>query len=134
MAENTVVKEQLTSAMVEAGAELTQKLDEMGLPLTAALWLFEPEVNEWRLVFASPDVAAKGPREVYDRIRQAIDQLKDKAGAAPLSAIALMDADADLVRLLRIALTTGSGINRIRFSKNAIKGHFIDDALIYRVA
>ena len=134
MAENTVVKEQLTSAMVEAGAELTKKLDEIGLPLTAALWLFEPEVNEWRLVFASPEVAVRGPREVYDRIRQAIDQLKDKAGAAPLSAIALMDADADLVRLLRVAIKAGSGVNRIRFSKNTINGHFIDDALIYRVA
>lgn len=121
--------------MVEAGAELTQKLDEMGLPLTAALWLFEPEVNEWRLVFASPEVGVKGPREVYDRIRQAIDQLKGKADASPLSAIALLDANADLVRLLRVALKTEIGVkNRIRFSKNAINGHFIDDALIYRVA
>lgn len=134
MAENTVVKDQLTSAMVDAGAELTKKLDEMKFPITAALWLFEPEVNEWRLVFASPEVAARGPREVYDRIRQAIDELKEKAAAAPLSAIALMDAETDLVRLLRVALRTGGGVNRIRFSKNVIDGHFIDDALIYRVA
>ena len=33
MAENTVVKEQLTSDMIEAGARLTQKLDESGLPI-----------------------------------------------------------------------------------------------------
>ncbi len=45
-----------------------------------------------------------------------------------------MDADADLVRLLRVALKTGGGLSRIRFSKNVINGHFIDDALIYRVA
>jgi len=134
MAENTVVKDQLTSAMVEAGAELTKKLDEMGVATTAALWLFEPEVNEWRLVFASPEVTTRGPREVYEKIRQAIDQLKEKAAAAPLSAVALMDADADLVRLLRVALKTGGGLSRIRFSKNVINGHFIDDALIYRVA
>ena len=134
MAENTVVKDQLTSAMVEAGAELTKKLDEMAVATTAALWLFEPEVNEWRLVFASPEVTTRGPREVYEKIRQAIDQLKEKAAAAPLSAVALMDADADLVRLLRVALKTGGGLSRIRFSKNVINGHFIDDALIYRFA
>ena len=133
MAENTVVKEQLTSAMVDAGAELTKKLDERAFPITA-LWLFESEVNEWRLVFASPEVATSGPREVYERIRQAIDDLKEKAAAAPLSAIALMDAESDLVRLLRVALRTGTGVNRIHFSKNVINGHFIDDALIYRVA
>ena len=31
MAENAVVKDQLTDAMVEAGAELTRKLDESGM-------------------------------------------------------------------------------------------------------
>lgn len=134
MAENAVVKEQLTSAMVDAGAELTGKLDEMGLPITAALWLFMPEVNEWRLLFASPEVASRGPREVYDKIRQAIDQLKDKAAATPFAVISLLDADADLVRLLRIAIGTSPGMKRIRYSKNVINGHFIDDALIYRVA
>lgn len=134
MAENTVVKEQLTSAMVDAGADLTRKLDEIGVSITAAFWLFEPELNEWRLVFASPDVSAKGPREVYDKIRQAIDQLKEKASATPLSLIVVMDADADLIQLLRVALKTGGDLNPIRFSKNVINGHFIDDALIYRVA
>jgi hypothetical protein len=32
VAEGTVVKEQLTGAMIDAGAELTKKLDESGLP------------------------------------------------------------------------------------------------------
>jgi len=134
MAENTVVKDQLTSAMVEAGAELASKLDEMGVATTAALWLFEPELNEWRLVFASTEVATRGPREIYEKIRLAISQLKEKATAVPLSAVVLMDADADLIRLLRVALKTDGGINRIRFSKNVINGHFIDDALIYRIS
>lgn len=133
MAEDIVVKDQLTSVMIDAGAELTQKLDELGLPVTAAVWFFMSEINEWRLLFASPEVSAKGPLAVYDRIRSAIDQLGGKASAVPLSAIGVIDADADLVRLLRIAVRTGSGINQIRFSKNAINGHFIEDALIYRI-
>ena len=76
MAENAVVKDRLTDAMVEAGADLTRKLDEIGL----------------------------------------------------------LDQNAELVKLLRIAIHTGPGIGRIRFSKNVINGHFIEDALIYRVA
>jgi hypothetical protein len=134
VAENTVVKDQLTSAMVDAGARLASKLDEMGVATTAALWLFEPELNEWRLVFASPEVATRGPREIYEKIRVAIKELQDKATAVPLSAVVLMDANADLIRLLRTALKTEGGINRIRFSKDVINGHFIDDALIYRIA
>ena len=38
MAENTVVKGQLTQGMIDAGAELTAQLDKMGLPIAAAMW------------------------------------------------------------------------------------------------
>ena len=134
MAENAVVKDQLTDAMVEAGAVLTRKLDESGMPTSAALWMFNPEINEWRLLFASPEVSAQGPRQVYERIRVALEELGDKAAAAPLSVIGLLDPNAELVQLLRIAIRRESGVGRIRFSKNVINGRFIDDALIYRVA
>jgi hypothetical protein len=64
----------------------------------------------------------------------AVNQLGEKAAAAPLSVIGLLDASDDLVRLLKVAIVTGPGVKRIRFSKNVINGHFIDDALIYRAA
>lgn len=132
MAESAVVKEQLTDAMVEAGAELTKKLDEIGLHVTSALWLFMPELNEWRLLFASPEVSASGPRDVYEKIRQAINQLGEKATAVPLSVIGVLDPNDDLVRLLKGGIQI-VGAKWIRFSKNVINGQFIDDALIYRV-
>lgn len=134
MAENAVVKEQLTSAMIDAGAELIQKLDDMGLAVTSAFWLFDPELNEWRLLFASPEVGSKGPRDVYEKIRLAIEQLGEKAAAVQFSLVGLLEPSADLVRLLKEAVPRGRGVNRIRFSKNVIDGHFIDDALIYRAA
>lgn len=133
MAENTVVKEQLTDSMIQAGVELTQKLDEMGLPTSVALWLFDAEVNEWRLLFASPEVSTQGPRQVYKQIRLAIEQLGEKAAGAPLSVIGLLDEHAEFVKILRSAMSTGQRIRRVRFSKNVINGHFIEDALIYRV-
>ena len=134
MVENSVVKDQLTEAMIEAGAEITRKLDELGVPPDAALWFFMPEVNEWRLLFSSPEVATKGPREVYGKIRLALDELGEKASAAPFSVIGVLDANDDLAKLLRATLRTGPGISRTRFSKNVINGHFIDDALLYRIA
>ncbi|MGE3275425.1 MAG: hypothetical protein AB7O67_09955 [Vicinamibacterales bacterium] len=128
------MKEQLTPAMVDAGADLTAMLDELGVPVTSALWLFVPDLNEWRLLFASPDVSTKGPRDVYEKIRLAIDRLGPGGVSVPLSVVGLLDPDADLVRLLKAAIKTGPGVSRIRFSKNVINGHFIDDALIYRAA
>jgi hypothetical protein len=131
--ENTVVKEQLTDAMIDAGAALVQQLDTMGVPTTAALWLFISELNEWRLFVASPEVATIGPRAVYAKVQQALNQLGDKALTAPLSVVRLLDADDELVRTLRFAVRTGPGLSRLRFTKSAINGHYIEDALIYRV-
>jgi antitoxin component of RelBE/YafQ-DinJ toxin-antitoxin module len=134
MAENTVVKEQLTDEMIEAGAQLTQKLDELGLPISVAMWFFLSDVNEWRLLFASPQLSAEGPRAVYEKIEEARKALGTQADRLPLSAIGLMDANHQLVQLLRNALQTPPGVSRVRFSKNVIDGHFIEDALIYRSA
>lgn len=134
MAENGVVKEQLTPEMIDAGAVLTKSLDDLGLPVQAAFWLFDAEINEWRLVIASSDAATKGPRAVYRSIQEAIDQLGASVAAVPFSAIRVVEPGAELVRLLGSAVRTGSGIVRVRFQKNVINGHFIDDALIYRTA
>ncbi len=133
MAEDIVLKEQLTEAMIEAGAQLTHELDEAGVPISAALWLFKPEINEWQLVFASPDVATQGSVKVYRRVFSVIGQLGEKAPAVPPVMIRLLEPNAEIFRLLRLVAQTGPGIGRIRMSRNAINGHFIDDALIYRV-
>ena len=134
MAENTVVKEQLTDEMIDAGARLTQKLDELGLPIPVAMWFFMPDINEWRLLFASPEVATTGSRDVYRKIEEARKKLGAEAEHVPLSAIGLIDTNHELVQLLRVAVRTGPDVSRVRFSKNVIDGHFIDDALIYRSA
>jgi hypothetical protein len=134
MAENTVVEEQLTDEMIEAGAQLTQKLDEIGLPISVAMWFFLSDINEWRLLFASPQLSAEGPGAVYEKIEEARKALGTRGERLPLSAIGLMDTNHQLVQLLRIGLQTGPGVSRVRFSKNVINGHFIDDALIYRSA
>ena len=104
MAEDTLVKEQLTDAMVEAGAELTLRLDETGLAPTAALWLFVPDMNEWRLLFASPDVSKHGPRKVYEQVRLASGQLGERASSVPLSVIGLLDENAELALIPMLVL------------------------------
>jgi hypothetical protein len=134
VAENTVVKEQLSAEMIEAGAQLIAKLDTMGLPLEAALWLFDSEINEWRLVIASPERARSGPIGIYEKIQEARRALGEKAAAVPMLLITQMDPNQELIRSFRKGMPTGVGIARIRFTKNVIGGRYVDDALIYRLA
>ena len=132
MAENTVLKEPLTDGMIEAGAQLIRKLDELRVEVTAALWLLDTEINEWRLLLASPLVSREGRVVMYQMIDRAIAQLDEHASAALFSAISLARENADLIKRLSATVRTGSDIDRIQFSKNVADGHFIEDALIYR--
>jgi hypothetical protein len=134
MAENTVVKEQLSAEMIEAGEQLIAKLDTMGLPIEAALWLFDSEINEWRLLIASPERARSGSTDIYKKIRAARQALGENAASVPMLLITLVDPNQELIRSFRKGMPTGQGVTRVRFTKNVIGGHYVDDALIYRLA
>ena len=118
MAQNTVLKEALTDAMIEAGAQLIRKLEEMGVPITSALWLLDTEINEWRLLLASPVVAEAGPTTMYRKVRLARQQLDERASEVLFLAVSVAPEDADLIKRLRAAVHTGADIERIRFRKN----------------
>ena len=133
MAEEVVVKELLTGDMIEAGAELTRRLDSAGLEVTASLWLYLPESGLWRLKIASPEVNKFGPRKVYQKIQSVLSQLPKGLPCIALADISAVENGDPLIILLRKAIKTSDGVSGIRFSNNAINGHFIEDAYIYRL-
>jgi len=57
---------------------------------------------------AYPEVNEQGPHAVYEKIRRALGEF-DGETAIPLSMIGVLDDNADLVRLLGVALSTGPG-------------------------
>ena len=134
MDENTVLKEQLTKEMIDAGARLTEELDKTGVPIQAALWFFDSEINEWRLLFASRQVSQTGLRPLFEGLQEALKKLGPQAEYVPSSDIRLVRIRDEPVRSLMVASPTGPGISRLRFKKSVANGHFIDDALIYRIA
>jgi hypothetical protein len=131
MAEETLVKEQLTDEMIQAGEALTRQLDRVGWPVAASLWLFEPDDNEWKLMLASPTVTGGGPKAAYDAVSKALSALHEHLTS--LQHIRVVDPNHPIIRLLASAVSTGQTISGIRFSKNTINGRFIDDAYLYRV-
>jgi len=131
MAEETLVKETLTEEMKKAGAELTRKLDEASWPVTASFWYFVSDDNQWKLIVASPKLESEGPKQSYEAISNAVSTLREYFGG--LEFISVVTPKNDVVRTLALALNTGTTIAGIRFSKNMIDGHYIDDAYVYRV-
>jgi hypothetical protein len=133
MAEEVVVKEILTQGMIETGAELTRLLDQAPLVVSASLWLYIPESNIWRLIIASPEVRTYGPKEVYQKIQPILSQILEEKLSIGLKDISVVENNNPLIALLRMAIRTGDSISGIRFSRNTINGHFIEDAYIYRM-
>jgi hypothetical protein len=126
-----VDKTTLVEADIEAGAKLIRALDAANFPLSAALWLYLPEEEDWRLILATPLVREKGPRAAYELVQKVLMELPN----LPLSLdqISLVDPNDRTVSLLRLAISTGPGIAGVRFSRNTINGVYIEDAYLYRV-
>ena len=130
MAEDTVVKEMLTEQMIEAGAQLTESLDGQNWPLVGALWLFDPEINQWRLLLASPTVKTEGAFEAYHHVNEA---LRESTSPLRLDSVSVVSPDHPIFRTLASALRPGWENRTRRVFRTAINGHYIDDAYVYRL-
>ena len=134
MAQDGVVKEPLTEAMIRAGAELTRKLDERGWPVIASLWWYRSEPNRWRLLLASPRVVAEGSWKSYEVVQAALAATPAAEGVLPLSDVSVTEPTDPLIAVLCAAARTETMAEGLRFTRTVINGRFIDDAYIYRMS
>lgn len=132
MAQDVLVTEALSQQMIEAGAKLVERLDKNSSMVKSAFWLFFSEERLWKLMVASPLVVSEGPKSFYKRVVAANQQADEDEWVISLNNIGVTGIDHHIVQLLRVAISTGDGISGMRFSRNTINGHFIEDAYIYR--
>ena len=126
----------LVAAEEDAGKDLLEALDRVGLPLVAALWMYFEEHGEWRLVVGVD--AASFEREgsyhgIYVRIAQVLGDSPAIKRHIELSRIKVMSSQNELIQALKDVVRV-NGIGAVRFSDNLPNGMFIDDAVIYRMA
>src|SRR5271165_3994569 len=74
MAEEILVKEQLTPEMITVGRDMSLRLRDRGFELVSSFWFYHLESNSWRLVLASPVVDREGPRKAYEIIDQILQE------------------------------------------------------------
>jgi hypothetical protein len=114
------------------GARFVRALDATGFPVTAALWIFDPQAEDWRLVIATPLIEAKGPKEVYGVLRAALHELQPEV-VFGLNDVWVVSPKEPLIQLMGSLVNTGPSIVGRMFEKNVLNGVLLPDAYIYRL-
>jgi hypothetical protein len=122
----------LVNSDIEAGQELVRILDQSGFPVTAAAWIYFPDVQEWRLVIRTPR-AAENLHEALLDLARAMDAEGDLRERIDLARLKLVPPGDRMLEAMGKVINV-SGLGTVRFTRNVINGIYIDDALVYRLA
>lgn len=127
-----MVKDTLTLDMIDAGRALIEKLADQDLQLSAALWFYFAEQDNWKLILASQIVKVQGPRAMYKKVQSAIHGSADELSNLELSDIAAVSPDETIITQFKSAIRI-DGVGGMRFTNNTIDGRVIEDAYIYKM-
>ena len=95
----------------------------------AALWLYQPDADEWHLWIGSALVDEVGRRGAYSQLQAAIPHLE---GSIPFTSLYLVGANDSTLALMGTVFNI-EGTAEVRLRNNVINGVLIPDALVYRL-
>jgi hypothetical protein len=124
-------KKTLVNIDIEEGKKLIDLLDRSGMKISSAFWLYLTEIQEWRLMLATPDIDTLGRKKTYAKILELLNQHLESIDM-PLDAISVISPDQELNRHLRTVVKKGKEISG-RFSGIVVNGTLIEDTYLYRV-
>ena len=125
-------KTALVGMDMEGGERLLNALDEAGINVRVALWIYLPEPDEWRLMIALPLVDQEGPKKAYTLIRLELAKL-DPAPEISLWNISAVGLGHHIIQALQTeAREYPDMMDGKWFARTVIDGVFIEAAYIYR--
>jgi hypothetical protein len=85
-------KTPLVATNISDGQRVVDELEKI-MQVTAALWVYLEEEDEWKLVIVTPDVSEEGPFNLYTRIAELLNELSidpQKPVQMPLTCVTLL--------------------------------------------
>ncbi len=125
MAETALVTED-----IEAADRLVDMLDQHGLPVRSAMWLYESDAERWRFV-----ICFREDRENYMSFYRDMARVFNQnlsLNALELDRVGVVRFEGSIFSQLR-GVVNIQGKSRVRFSHNRINGVYLEDAMIYRL-
>ncbi|MCC6357413.1 MAG: hypothetical protein IT450_01605 [Phycisphaerales bacterium] len=124
----------LVDTEIERGRRLIQAMDERGIGVSMALWLYHEESSEYWLTIAGKFVDELGKHEAYLRIARILTET-GLGEELPLRRVQVVFPDEPLVRSIRkLVKTPAKGLVGFRLSRSHVNGIAISDGYVYRAA
>jgi len=123
----------LVSIDLGTGAKILQILDEAGLKVSVASWVYLEEYADWRLLIASRALDAAGPLEAYGLVNRALDAVGFPIEKTP--AILILPMTDPTIRALRryFGRTKNLTVEGTRIGGQQFGNRWVEDGYVYRV-
>lgn len=122
----------LVDAEIEAGRDLIRMLIRKGFDVQAAAWIYNPSVEDWKLLIGSQR-AQENQTAAYMDIANWLSANPDLDRRFDMARLKIVRPD----ELYLSALSKMEHLTDradIRLTHNTVNGVYIDDALVYRLA
>jgi len=126
-------KTALVETYIEDGRRLLDSLDKIEFPVAAALWLYSPDSDDWRLTIASDLVDRLGPLQTYRQVQTVLTTLPPESRLA-LKDISVVSPKSPLIQAIRSVARAAPDGHEFRLRQNTINGMFVENAYVYRVS
>ena len=118
---------------IDNGKILIEEIDKSSYRLTTAFWLYDIQIEGWKLFLGLPSLVKKGPTYTYTKMQHVIQGIPE-GRRIPLSDISILRPGAPLVDVLKkIIQNTGKKICAIRLTSNWLFDIFVTDLYLYRL-
>lgn len=119
---------------IEDGRKLLAALDEAGVCIDVALWLYSERYDRWRLAFSSPQFDERGHLWGYATIRSAIGRVDSAVDFNSIdTGVTILDSTQSPIPELRMHAAEGFDLTGQWLRDTYVNRARIDAAYIFRV-
>jgi hypothetical protein len=121
----------LVGTDLQAGRQIVEELESLGITVDVAAWLQDDETGTWRLVLSSPALTRSGSRRVYDAVVALLRRMDDVD--LDLDDVRVLSPHDGIVSDLKNRIRTNDDLQEIRLDGLYLGGQSFRAARIYRV-
>jgi hypothetical protein len=122
----------LTSADIEFGKQIAERLRERGFGVQGIFWLYDEINDDWRLVIATDAVDKLGPRGTYLQVTRHTSDIQ--GSDFQKMRIQVVSPQIPLIQALRSAFGPAANVAGATLRNTVIDGILVPEAYLYELS